>query len=313
MIHESSLVMSLVEEQESITLHPKPGFVIKTKILESKDLSQTLTKVFINACHSPDVPKPDVDFEPEIVFPLIIDNEWEIPIILSKEKKSKDKKGFPSFVYDCCINSECFQWCQISTDLKSILIEWCIESVELVYSLTLEREYSMPKMLAKGELSNTVVTKKELLGSGLKDRLKELQQNETLGLIKEMELEEEEELPDLMNINKTPAKPLIEEINYQLKPSPKLKPPKPVKELTYTVLFKNVADPNFNLAVIVTYDEEIDNNFSITYSSESSSLLVKSSGLKFASGNSLEIPVSPDIIVTNTKCFAVHNTMYIFI
>ncbi|CAX40526.1 nucleolar protein, putative [Candida dubliniensis CD36] len=306
MIHESSSTMSLIEEQESITLHPKPGFVIKTKILESKDVSRTLTKVFINVCHSPDVPKPDVDFDPQIVFPLIIDNEWEIPIILSKEKESKDKKGFPSLVYDCCINSKCFQWCQISKDLKSILIEWCIESIELVYSLTLEREYSTPKMLAKGELSNTVVTKKELLGSVLKDRLKELQQNETLGLIKEME-SEDDELPDLMNINKRSTKPLIEEVSHQTKPAP----PKAIKELNYAVSFKKIAHPNFNLAVIVACDDKLDTSFEVTYSSESSTILI--SGIKFASGNSLEIPVSPDITVTNTKCFEVHNTMYIFI
>lgn len=144
-------------------------------------MSRISTKVFINVCHDPEVPRPSVDFEPEMVFPLIIENQWEIPIIVSQEKESKDKKGFPSLVYDCCINSKCFQWCQVSKDLRSILIEWCIESVELLYSFTLEREFSLPKMLSKGELCNTEIAKDELSGARLKNRLEALQKNEPLG------------------------------------------------------------------------------------------------------------------------------------
>lgn len=209
--------MSLIQEQDKIKLNPKPGFVIKTKILESRDSSQVFTKVFINICHDPQVPKPSIDFEPEIVFPMIIENQWEIPIVTSNVKKSKDKKGFPSLVYDCCINDECFRWCQISKDLKLILIEWCIESIELINSITLERDYNTPKMLSKGDLTRTELTKDELSNLGFQ-KLNELQQNEALGVIEELKLgddeKEEEDLPDLFNIggDVEPKKPLIEEI-----------------------------------------------------------------------------------------------------
>lgn len=209
------------EIQGSITLGPRPGFVVKTKILESREPFKygVSTKVFINVCHDNQVPRPAIAFDPSIVFPLIIKNEWEIPLIVSNEKQDRDKKGQPSFVYDCCINEKSFQWCQTNVDLRSILIEWCIEAVEMMYELTLEREYSIPKMLSKGELSQTQIKQSELTEGGLQKKLQQLKANETLGLIEELKDETSNEedpgqLPDLMNINNSDQnKPLIEEIN----------------------------------------------------------------------------------------------------
>lgn len=219
---------SIVEQSESITLNPTGGFVVKTKIISANDpIAHTLsTKVFINICHDVQVPKPAQDFDPPVTFPLIIDNQWEIPLIVSREKHTKDKKGIPSFVYDCCINTVCFQWCQINSDLRSILVEWCIESIELLFDIVLEREYSIPKMLSKGELSQTKILKNELDESGFQKRLQSLKKNETLGLIEELKGDATDDmdidegtgkLPDLMNISGkddgTPSKPLIQEIN----------------------------------------------------------------------------------------------------
>lgn len=205
---------AIFELKDHLVLHPTPGFVVKTKIVDGKGDHLYSTKVFINICHDTQVPKPPVDFDPAVVFPLIVENQWEIPIIVSPEKMDSDKKGVPSFVYDCCMNSECFQWIQINKDLKLIVVEWCIEAVELMHELVLEREYSVPKMLQKGELSNTEITQEEL-SKGLQKRLQELKQNETLGLIQALEPEgdnDDGELPDLMNIGRTIRKPLIEEI-----------------------------------------------------------------------------------------------------
>lgn len=197
-----------LSSQKPITLSPTAGFVVKSRILEAREPSKFSTKVFINICHGQQVPRPDLDFDPSVVFPLIIDNQWEIPIIVSTEKTGTDKKGVTSFVYDCCINTKCFQWCQINSDLRSILIEWCIESIELLYNVTLDREYSIPKMMAKGELSQTMVSE-----DGLKKKMEQLEKNEVLGLLEE-ESEEEEALPDLMNI-KGQKKILIEEVKAE--------------------------------------------------------------------------------------------------
>ncbi|SGZ49638.1 CIC11C00000002275 [Sungouiella intermedia] len=205
---------AIFELKGSIVVHPTPGFVVKTKIVEGKGDHLYSTKVFINVCHDSKVPRPPTDFDPAVTFPMIVDNQWEIPVIVSLEKKSTDKKGVPSFVYDCCMNSECFQWVQINKDLKLIAVEWCIEAIELMHELVLEREYSVPKMLQKGELSNTEISSEEMT-NGLQKRIHDLKQNETLGLIQALEpldSEEDTELPDLMNIGGSRLKPLIEEI-----------------------------------------------------------------------------------------------------
>lgn len=209
----------LVEQADIVTLNPKEGFVVKTKIIDATDYNKynISTKVFINLCHDPLVPKPPQEFDPTVVFPLIINNQWEIPIITSREKESKDKKGQPSLVYDCCINSTCFRWCQINADLRSILIEWCIEAVEIMYSVVLEREYSIPKMLSKGELTKTEILKSELEGS-LQNKMEHIA-DETMGLLEEMRENEEndvdlnEELPDIMNVGGGKKKSLIQEID----------------------------------------------------------------------------------------------------
>ncbi|PIS50657.1 hypothetical protein CJI97_004182 [Candidozyma auris] len=203
-----------MESPKTIQLDPTGGFVVKTRVLEGDAKHPLSTKVFINVCHDEKVPKPPGEFVPEKVFPLIVKNEWEIPLIVSLEKRDKDKKGVPSLVYDCCINSECFRWVQVNNDLRLILIEWCIESVELMYNMVLDRTYSFPKMLSKGELSKTEVSEEELKG-GLQKKLQELKKNEVLGLLEELEPQPVEggELPDLMNIEGKKRKPLIEEID----------------------------------------------------------------------------------------------------
>ncbi|QBM88641.1 pre-RNA processing PIH1/Nop17 [Metschnikowia aff. pulcherrima] len=210
---------AIFEQGEGVKLDPKPGFVVKTRIIEGQGEHLYSTKVFINICHESRVPKPPTEFDPAIVFPMIVQNEWEIPIIVSLEKKAVDKKGVPLLVYDCCINSDCFQWVQVSKDLRLILVEWALESVEMMHELVLEREYTFPKMLCKGELSQTEITQEDLK-NGFQKKLLELKNNETQGLIEELggrlgdldETENIEELPDLTNIDGKRNRPLIEEI-----------------------------------------------------------------------------------------------------
>lgn len=204
---------AIYEHQEPIRLNPQPGFVVKTKIVDGKGAHLYSTKVFINICYDEQVPKPSDTFDPETVFPQIVNNEWEVPIIVSQEKTTHDKKGAPSFVYDCCVNSSCFQWVQLNQDLRLIVIEWCLEAIEMMYEVVLEREYAVPKMLSKGELSATEMSPEELK-NGLQARLLQLKQSETLGLIQELEVDETEPdtLPSLTDILGTSRRPLIEEI-----------------------------------------------------------------------------------------------------
>ena len=220
--------MEPVREEKTIQINPKAGFVVKSRIVSSDDPDKHVlgTKVFINLCHDRQVPKPDQEFDPPVVFPLIIENKWEIPIIVSEEKYGLDKKGQSSWVYDCCINTECFHWCQVNTDLRSILIEWCIESIELLFGLVLDRQFSVPKMLSKGDLSRTVFKENDKNETSYERKLKSLKENEALGVLEEKAVDAETEeakdtqLPDLMNIDGKVSQdgserktPLIQELN----------------------------------------------------------------------------------------------------
>ncbi|GME78863.1 unnamed protein product [Ambrosiozyma monospora] len=114
---------------------PKPHFVIKTRIFSPYKDSPAGTKLFINVCTNGDVPvhksTPEI-LKPEVLFPLIMENKWEIPILCSSDgvRHDKDKKGARSLVIDCVINERMMRWCELNKDLKLILIEWCFDAVE---------------------------------------------------------------------------------------------------------------------------------------------------------------------------------------
>jgi hypothetical protein len=199
----------LVEKKDIVALEPREGFVVKTRVVDcaNHDAHPIATKVFINVCHAEQVPAP-VEFDPAVVFPLIINNQWEIPIITLCEKRSTDKKGQPLLVYDCCINSRCMRWCQLNADLRSILIEWCLEAVEMTYEVVLEREYTVPKMLAKGELTRTEMLRSELEAS-VEKKLHHVADGRA-AVIELLDEGEAEPLPDIMNVEG--RKVVIEEV-----------------------------------------------------------------------------------------------------
>ncbi|CAI4063574.1 hypothetical protein SKDZ_08G0780 [Saccharomyces kudriavzevii ZP591] len=134
-------------------IEPIADFVIKTKLISSSgpEKLQEGKKVFINVCHSQLVPKPETDFDARIVFPLIIQNEWEIPIITSCYRRDHDKKGQECYTWDCCIHSDCSRWIREDIQLRDILVEWCLESCEIRDSVALCRDHiAFPKMKQKG-------------------------------------------------------------------------------------------------------------------------------------------------------------------
>lgn len=301
------------EVGESIKLNPKPGYVIKTRLLKSPSM-QVGTKVFLNICQDTQVPTPEQEFEPNVVFPLIVDNKWEIPIIVSREKLVKDKKGQESLCYDCCINDLCFRWCTINPDLKSILNEWCLEAVELLYSCVLDREYSIPKMLNKGELSETIIKKNELTDTGLQKTINDMKNNDSLALLEQlkdvpMEDSDPENL-DIFNRGPSTKGPLIQEIEVK----PHVKPAKVTyspTEIKYTVRFQKVKSP---YSLLITFDSNVAyENLKLEY--EPNQLIITSTSPSFvfdiATGKShLTIPLPHD---TRTfKSFYLNNQLLVY-
>lgn len=307
-------------EEKPVTLDPTGGFVVKTRVVEGNAKHALSTKVFLNICHDPQVPKPKGEFIPEEVFPLIVKNEWEVPLIVSPEKTDKDKKGVPSLVYDCCINTECFSWVQVNNDLRLIVIEWCIESVELMHGIVLDRSYSVPKMLSKGELLKTEVSLEELNG-GLQRKMQELKQNEVLGLLGELEpeTEHEEELPSLMDIGGKKSRPLIEEVG-QMSLEPRGAPKKAVSKVPSV---KKTVDTKAAMEIAVSSKKLDDGDFLLVFSSPQLSpevdtlfengvfvLINKNLDYQLGKSDKLEIPLpkgySPYRVFLSTKDAALY-------
>lgn len=318
----------MLSTQQSIELSPKPGFTVKTKILQSK-IHPVTTKVFINICHDDQVPKPS-DFDKETTFQLIIDNQWEIPLVLSKEKSATDKKGVPSLVYDCIINTKCFTWITLNSDLRSIMIEWGIEAVELLYEVTLERDYSIPKMASKGELSKTVIDKEDLQ-NGLK-KLNELKNNEVLGLLEEMKEDSPdqdlEELPSLLSINGK-NKVLIQEIDRNekkdgngenenvrkddLKSKETSLVSSDTRNINYNLSFVKLHE-KYQLLIKFTANTSLD-KLVVEFKAETSSVVISSDEGSFGKDKTLDIPVAGEVDAGRARCFLVkpEKCLYIFV
>lgn len=306
---------------QSIKLNPSPGYVIKTRIVGRESEKYSVgTKVFVNICYDNQVPKPEQEFDPSVVFALIVDNKWEIPIIVSKEKEVKDKLGSASLAYDCCINDTCFRWCNINGDLRSILNEWCIEAIELLYGLVLDRQYSIPKMLCKGELSQTEIKQNELHESGFQKQLHDLKQNEVLGLVNELDSPQDQSEPegaiDVFNINKQPndKKPLIQEIDTPIsKPISTTSPvsSKP-QQIMYNVNFKKLEGKH---SFMVKF--ETDKNLDLDLQLDNLDLIITSNtpNTIFSSNNQVKIPLPHNLKFTPEllTSFQVPNESCIYI
>lgn len=300
------------EVGEAIKLNPKPGYVLKSHILQSETVLPG-TKVFINICQDPQVPQPPVPFDPNVVFPLIVDNKWEIPIIVSREKTVKDKKGQTSYCYDCCINDTCFRWSIIDSNLKLILNEWCIEAVEILYGLVLDRQYTTPKMASKGELSQTEMKKSELSDTGLHKKLDDLKKDEALALVEEMKVDDKEEEDIDIFGRKVAKKPLIEEIETPVKTAETLKPslsptgPTVKAQLSYEVTFQKVSKP---FSLVVKFKSHLPHQYT-KLETDNDTLYISSTSLEYQFDTKfikIPLPISPNTI----ECFHVSGLMYIF-
>lgn len=132
-------------------LHPIPGFVVKTRTAQGE-------KCFINLCSDEQVPQPDTLDASEIVLRIQQNVDWIVPIVVSPERTDRDKAGNPSRVWDCCMNPQVLNIGVVESGIKLLTIETCLELVEDAAGVQLDRQYSIPKMKSKGQLSNTEVS-----------------------------------------------------------------------------------------------------------------------------------------------------------
>ncbi|KAI9203803.1 pre-RNA processing PIH1/Nop17-domain-containing protein [Polychytrium aggregatum] len=147
------------EHPKAFEVVPEPGFVVKTlNQTEVGDWAAGL-KVFINLCHSEQIPPPPLASDEEIRRALNAEDNtaFRVPLSLSGPKAEKDKSGRACLVFDACINTQPFLKCMADEDFKLFLVELSMEWVEEKHRLDLSREFTLPKLKTKGQLSKHII------------------------------------------------------------------------------------------------------------------------------------------------------------
>lgn len=289
-------------------------------------------KVFINICHDEKVPKPDIDFNPSVVYPLIMENQWEIPIITSSIRKDKDKKGILCYVWDCCINTKCMEWVCLNVQLREILVEWCLESCELSDMVEISRDnLSFPRMKKKGETIPPLEVLSEVLkrdhNKDMADFAKD-EQNDPISILnlkRSLITQEEDQsmvgtndrtLPPLFPSRERhdSNKPLIQEIDALTiddKIKKKAKPSQEPKDINFEVSIRKTKDSKeYKLRVEIMSEVESGSDLRILYEAQQNSLLVKNVNLDRYKEKELNIPL-PNIFsnedINSMRCFFIKN------
>ncbi|CAM9230130.1 unnamed protein product [Scytosiphon promiscuus] len=132
------------EQMAGVVISPKPGFVIKTKLLE------TGMKVFVNVCQHERIGESGMmkklDKEGQEVEGL------NIPMSVGPPLVDKDNKGEECIVYDVIINPKAIEECR--ADKTGGKRDWvchvAMQSVMSKHDCRLDPKYKLPKLTFKG-------------------------------------------------------------------------------------------------------------------------------------------------------------------
>lgn len=290
-----------------ITMNPDPGFVVKSKIEVSKD-SRFLshTKIFINICYHKEVPVPEVDFNASSVYPLIMNNQWEIPIVTSSFREDKDKKGLVCYVCDCCINTRCMSWINKDYQLREILIEWCIESCELRGQMTISRDnLAFPNLKRKGKIPPLKLLSQDISYDYRHEMnsIIEQERNDPSSILEmKRDLLEEnydtntdgDKLPPLFPIHSSETKkPLIQEIEGLNLQRTEFKPMKYQEQsLEYSVIMGKTRDLSiYKIKIEVTSELSSGLDYDLKYNKKENLLIVSNKHTELFKYKTLEIPL----------------------
>lgn len=121
---------------KSKPIKPAPGFCVKTKDTSSG------SKLFINVCHTPELPEPQDISDEELMHILGSDDPttYRVPLSLGLPHEEVDKSGVPCTAYDVIINETFFRKISSNELFKTFLITVALDGVEEKYKAHPERE-----------------------------------------------------------------------------------------------------------------------------------------------------------------------------
>lgn len=114
---------------------PAPGMCVKTHT-EAGD------KVFINICHTPEVPAPENISEDALVEIWTSEDHssFRVPMSIGEGHAEADKAGNPTVAYDVAINREFYKKIENSKVFLTFLLTVVMEGLKDKYSLHLQTE-----------------------------------------------------------------------------------------------------------------------------------------------------------------------------
>lgn len=306
-------------------IEPRPAFVIKTRTFSSYGGKRPGTKLFINLCTHPIVPLPkDPDgtettqFDPEKTYRLIMNNQWEIPILTSEGiRDGRDKKGLPSLIVDCVINDKPMEWCLANQNLKMILIDWCFDAVEYRVGdgFMIDRDtIALPKRSYMGELAPIEVDVDAIDNDSkeVKQLIDKMSEDNPANLLDAKRMADEtDEIQELKTSQEPLSAPLIQEIGEMSISSPEHKSTATDKAIRFTVTFRKIDSGLFDYLLEVNSELKDGSEYRVQYDRTQQELLIS------APSHAKSVDVTFPLPATTKGQFRVfylkpHLTLYIF-
>ncbi|KAF9948283.1 hypothetical protein BGZ65_008180 [Modicella reniformis] len=118
------------------------------------------TMVFINICHSDQMPKPTAASQDEIRKAINAEegSTYQVPFQLSPPREYPEESGSMSYlVVDACIHTEPYKRTEKDFDYKLYIMELAMEWVEEKCRVDLSRNFQLPDIQSKDELKKRPV------------------------------------------------------------------------------------------------------------------------------------------------------------
>ncbi|CAN7994395.1 unnamed protein product [Ixodes pacificus] len=132
-----NLVQTLAAESadtKTKPIKPSPGFCIKLRDTDG-------SKLFINVCHTPELPEPREISEEELI--QILESEdptsYRVPLSLGLPHEELDKGGNPCKAFDVIINDAFFRKIESNELFRTFVITVAIDGIEDKYGASPDR------------------------------------------------------------------------------------------------------------------------------------------------------------------------------
>lgn len=123
---------------QSKVVNPIPGMCIKLRHADGEH-----GKVFINLCHTKDIPPPE-DIDERRLMELWNANDdtcnYRVPLSIGERREEPDKSGQPADVYDVAVNTVFFGKVETSNIFRMFILDVVMQGLEEKFNIDLEKE-----------------------------------------------------------------------------------------------------------------------------------------------------------------------------